>query len=274
MSSFKDLLWRIALKIGRELINLFTRRVKNRILLMQESSCGSNSYALWKQAPSYIREKYDLILYHNVADEGRGLINFIKKYNLIASSKWIISTHGCNKLSKNQFEIQTWHGFIVKRPELRIEKDSFFKRKTQWDRVDFITSYSETYTTFFNAFVATNLRKYMITGAPRNDFFFNNKGLSNLEKIFNDNFSNDKIIFFLPTFRNLYGTKDGNRNYRNIFGFEKFCSRTFSEFLEHNNIKIIFKPHPHEENLFLNLLGDYDLKNLFILKDRDLKKIS
>jgi len=266
----KDILKRIILKICRDFINLFTKRQTNRIIFMQESSCGSNSYSLWKQAPNYIKEKYDLVLYLNHLDEGKGIINFIKKYNLIASSNWIISTHGCSKLSNSQKEIQLWHGFIAKKPDGVMKKNTFLKKNRRWDNVDAIISYSETYSTFFNAFMLADPQKYIITGAPRNDFLFKSDGISNIKKIFTDISMSEKIIFFLPTYRDSFGVKQGDKSNKNIFGFKNFDKNKFGEFLKDNNIKLIYKPHPHEEEIILEEIQNLKIKNILILKNKDL----
>ena len=64
-------------------------------------------------------------------------------------------------------------------------------------------SYSETYTTYLNAQMLSSPWKYIITGAPRNDFYLID-GISNLIKIFNNDLK-EKNIIFLPTYRNYYG---------------------------------------------------------------------
>ena len=84
---------RVFLKIIRELITLFTKQIKNRIIFIQESKCGSNSYALWKYSSNQIQKKYELILHENIGDDSLDLFSYIKKYRLISSCKLIITTH-------------------------------------------------------------------------------------------------------------------------------------------------------------------------------------
>lgn len=45
----------------------------------------------------------------------------------------------------------------------------------------------------------------------------------------------------------------------------------FYQLLKKNNCKLIFKPHPHQEEEALNYFNDYHLNNLLILKGDDLE---
>ena len=99
---------RMLRKIGRTLITIFTKRIKNRIILITESSCGSNSYALWKYASQDVKNKYELIVYQDSLDEGRGIAHFIRKYRLISSSQLIITTHASYKPSRKHIHLQLW----------------------------------------------------------------------------------------------------------------------------------------------------------------------
>lgn len=267
-----SLLKRILRKIARDIITFFTKRIKNRILLIYDSSSGSNSYALWKFASDEIKAKYELILYKDSSEEGKGFAHFWAKYRLISSAQFIITTHGTYKPSKKHINLQLWHGAFVKKNGVMIDKkpNGAFRVQKSWLKVDYIMSYSETYSTFFNACVFTDPNKYIITGAPRNDFLFSADGKSNMRKIFGDTIGDDKVIFFMPTFRDYYGKKQGGKNNNNLFGFEDFSADEFDSFLKKKKCKIIFKPHPHEEALVLEYLRENPSDNILILKDEDL----
>ncbi|MEW6088398.1 MAG: CDP-glycerol glycerophosphotransferase family protein [bacterium] len=267
-----NLFKKIIRKIGRDIITVITKCKKNRILFMQESWSGSNSYALWKLAGEDTKKKYEIILYQDSALDGKGFTHFIKKYRLISSAQLIVTTHASYKPSKRHIHLQLWHGVFVKKNGVMLDNkpDSVFKTQKDWLKVDYIMSYSETCNTFLNACMPTNSNKYIITGAPRNDFLFVSEGMSNVKKIFGEKIKDDKLVFFLPTFRDYYGKNQGNKNYNNPFGFVKFSPEGFDKFLEGNKCKIIFKPHPHEEALIISYFRDYPLKNMLILKDSDL----
>ena len=265
----KCLCKRILKKIGRDLIALFTKVVKNRIVFVQESSSGSNSYALWHFADSAMKDKYDIILFHDSPDNGKDIAHFFNKYRLLASAKLIITTHASYKPGRKNINMQLWHGAFIKKNGV-MENKCNRRLKSPWEKIDYIMSYSETYTTFFNACMITKPEKYIITGAPRNDFLFHSYGRENFKKIFGDEIGDNKIIFFLPTFREYFGKSQDDKSNNNPFGFKDFSSVEFDDFLEKNKCKVIFKPHPHEEALILEYLKDYPLKNMLILRNEDI----
>lgn len=250
---------------------LFTKIRKNRILLVQESACGSNTYALLKLASDCSIRNFELILYQESVEEGKGFVHFVRKHRLLASSKLIITTHASYKPSRKNIHLQLWHGGSTKKSGLlEIGTTKKFKLKSPWPKVDFVMSYSETCSTFLNACMFVDPNKYIITGAPRNDFLFLSDGLSNIQKLFGKRVEGNKLIFFLPTFRDYYGKKQGDRNYNNLFGFEEFSPEGFDNFLKENKISLIFKPHPHEETLVLDYFSCYNLSNLLVLRNEDL----
>ena len=269
LKKIKIFLKRVFLKITRELITLSTKQVQNRIIFMQESQCGSNSYALWKYSSKRVKNKYELILHKNVGDDSLDFVSYVRKYREISSCKLIITTHASHKPSKKHLNLQLWHGCSTKKSGImEFKEEQGFE--ILWERVDYIMSYSETYTTYLNAQMLSSPWKYIVTGAPRNDFLFKTNGMSNLTKIFGNKINGEKLIFFLPTYRNYYGRNLGNKNIENIFGFQKFISEEFDKFLESNQIKIIYKPHPHEEEVLLKDFDNNSLNNLLILKNSDL----
>ena len=263
----KNLFKRILKKLIREIITIFTKRVKNRIILIKESPSGSNTYALWKFASQEIKNKYELIVYQDGLDDRKGIVNYIKKHRLISSSQLIITTHASYKPSKKHIHLQLWHGCSTKNSGIFQQNDCQRKFILPWKNVDYIMSYSKTYTTFLNAQMLSVPSKYKITGAPRNDFFFHSNGASNLYKIFGKSVRGKKIIFYLPTYsNNKYRNKDKN----NIFGFTDFEIKKFDKFLEDKNCKLIFKPHPHENYMALNLKNKNQLNNILIFSDENL----
>jgi CDP-glycerol glycerophosphotransferase (TagB/SpsB family) len=260
---------KILRKISRDLIAIFTKRIKNRIILIKESSSGSNSYALWKFASENIKNKYELKVYQDSLDEGQGIIHYIKKYRLISSSQLIITTHASYKPSKNHIHLQLWHGCSTKNSGIFEQNDDQQKFILPWRNVDYIMSYSKTYTTFLNAQMLSAPWKYRITGAPRNDFLFHSDGASNLNRIFGDAIKGKKIIFYLPTYKK-NNSNCWSEDKPNIFGFPEFVIKKFDKFLLDSNCKLIFKPHPHENSEVLNFKNKNKLNNILIFSDEDL----
>jgi CDP-glycerol glycerophosphotransferase (TagB/SpsB family) len=148
------------------------------------------------------------------------------------------------------------------------EKNKNRTRKI-WKDLDYIISYSKMYNTLMVACMGIDIDKFVITGMPRNDFLFKSKGKENLKKIFD--VGNKKIVFFMPTFRKGYqGRNDGNKNFNNLFGFEKFNEEEFLKFLKLNNILFVAKIHPNEEKFFSKNIISKD--NFHLLKNADLEK--
>jgi CDP-glycerol glycerophosphotransferase (TagB/SpsB family) len=258
-------------KLGRDLITLFTKIKRDRILFVQESASGSNSYALWKAANAAMREKYDLVLYEMPQRED--VFIFVKKHRLISSARIIVTTHSSFKPSRKHIHIQLWHGVPLKKiGSMEIGRTAKFKPSKLWRQVDYIMSYSETYTTFLNACMLSDPDKYVITGAPRNDWLFASEGRADIQKIVGGADQDVKYIFYIPTFREGYlGLKQGDKTYGNPFGFEIFDPERFDKFLSDNKCVMIFKPHPHEEQLMQSYFSEYPLKNMVLLTDIDLK---
>ena len=269
----KNLFTRIFYKITSELITFFVFQKPNRIIFVHEGYSGSNTYALYKLADKKIRSEYDLILLLGLP-LNHSLMDYIKWYKIIVSAKIIFTTHISVKPSKKHIHFQLWHGNATKKMgvmEHGIKEK--FKPSKSWLNADFIMSYSETYTTFLNACMVTDPKKYIITGAPRNDLLLMSDGKKNLNTIFGEHVSNSKIIWFAPTFRDYFGQSQGNKSFKNPFGFEKFNVKEFDDFLDQQNCKIILKPHPQEEELMIQYFKNYQVKNILILKSLDLEKL-
>ena len=265
-----NLVKRLIRKVGRDLITVFTIRRANRIVLIIESLSGSNSYALWKNVSKDLAERFDIITYYDSPEEGKGIRYFFKKYRLLSSAQLIITTHASYKPSKHHIHFQLWHGSSIKTSGVMEQKKGEKKFRLPWKTVDYIMSYSETYTTFLNAQMLSVPWKYKITGAPRNDFLFHSDGIYNLSKVLGSSIKGKKIIFHLPTYRGDADNAKGSRNDGNIFGFSEFAATEFDSFLADNNCKLIFKPHPHEKEMTLNFITENNLKNVLVISDEDL----
>ncbi|MDA7656758.1 CDP-glycerol glycerophosphotransferase family protein [bacterium] len=270
----KEFFKRILFKVVRELIAFFVIQKPNRIVFIQESHSGSNSYALYKLADNNMRSKFDLILLSGLP-LNQSIVNYINWYKIIASAKIIFTTHASVKPSKKHIHFQLWHGNATKKMGVMEHgNQEKFKPYKSWLNVDFIMSYSETYTTFLNACMVTDPKKYIITGAPRNDLLLISDGVKNLKAIFGDQISNKKIIWFAPTFRDYFGRSQGNKSFQNLFGFKDFDLDKFDSFLETQNCKIILKPHPQEEALLIEYFEHYQIKNVLLLKSSELEKLN
>jgi CDP-glycerol glycerophosphotransferase (TagB/SpsB family) len=258
-------------KLARELIYTFTKIKNNKILLIQESYSGSNTFALYHFCNALNLNDKEIILFKD-SIKYTGIKDFFYKHRLIGSSKIILTTHASYRANSKQVHFQLWHGGFIKKNGVFLSENKRGLAISPWRGVDYVLSYSETYTTFMNACMLLNPQKFIVTGAPRNDFLYHSDGIYNLSKIFGEKVHDSKIIFYLPTFKEYQLSKESNNFKYNPFGYGEFSPEDFDVFLKINNSKVIFKPHPHEESLALDFVKYYDFKNILILREADLQE--
>lgn len=237
--------------------------IENRIGLIVRNHSGSNTLALWRSIPDYIKDNFEVILIYDSEDE-------IENYKKMYSCKILITTHTNNlgffDNDRDRIYIQLWHGPPMKGVG-RLDNTIPKERKNahvKWEKFDKITSYSNFYTTLLSACFTGDISKFEITGAPRNDYLFTSNGKEKLSELISVDITNKKIIYYMPTFRfNKYHTFiSGNRSWTNIFGFESFNLEEFDNFLKDNNILLVLKMHPYEEQYVKELLLNFETKNI------------
>lgn len=200
----------------------------------------------------------------------------IEKYFYVMRSKLVVTTHGFHRLRNDNIMINLWHGIPLKSMSLM--------NKSKSDDVnivkdDYFLSTSEFFNTIMNACLGIRQEKYFIAGYPRNDYLFNQNGISNLEFLIEKKV-NEKVILYMPTYRSsVLNNTTKKKKGENIFGFEEFDINSFNEFLNKNNILFLLKLHPNEEKKFENqysnlsdnikLIRSSNLEN----KEMDLYKI-
>ncbi|MBE6044716.1 MAG: glycosyltransferase [Clostridium thermopalmarium] len=250
--------------------NLINDLTKKQVTLVYRTYSGSNTIALYKLIPEYIKNKYN--------------VNLIKETNTqeylerIYYSDLVVTTHGNylldkRKLNKKQKVIDLWHGFPIKAIGSEEKNNQYTELSNVWNNIDYVVSYSELFNKVFSKCTGINYNKYIVKGLPRNDFLFNSNGRQNLSKIYNNiNIEDKKIIFYMPTFRSTaYGRNDGKQIWGyNIFGMKQFNDAKFDKFLEENNIILILKIHPNEEFKIIKKLNN--TKNIMLLRGDMLEK--
>ncbi|WP_315793793.1 CDP-glycerol glycerophosphotransferase family protein [Paenibacillus sp. BIC5C1] len=239
---------------------------KIKIVLFHLSSSGSNNFHLFQNADSKLLEKYDIEL----------LTRKQVLYNRhLDNCDVYITTHGEYFSNYEKINIDLWHGFPLK-GMAKMDKNEAISDNSihnHWSKVDMIMSYSALYNTAMNACNGANIAKYRITGAPRNDALLSCVDKDILIKLFPNISKQDKIIFFMPTFRKSIINPDkseGSKNTQNLFGLSEYNKDQLQSFLKENNLKLIIKLHPFEEQYFQKELSDIRSKNILTLNDQDL----
>lgn len=239
---------------------------KVKISLFHLSSSGSNNYHLFYNTPEYLLEKYD--------------IELLTKDQVIYSSSIdqsdvYITTHGEYLSVYDKVNIDLWHGFPLK-GMAKMDKNETVPDESihnHWSKVDMIMSYSTMYNTAMNACNGANIAKYRITGVPRNDALLSSESKDKLKKLFPNISKTDQVIFFMPTFRKSIinpNKIEGSKNFQNLLGIAEYDRDQLQSFLEANNLKLIIKLHPFEEQYFQDELADIRSEQILTLNDQDL----
>lgn len=243
---------------------------KDRIILVQESFSGSNTYALYKLLSEQFRSKYEVLLYKDTLTNN--YLEYIRKVFYLSSANIILTTHSSYKFKNKQLHIQLWHAMMIKKGGTMLLKASekFTEPKT-WKKTDFILSYSETYSTFLNAMMVTDPRKYKVFGAPRNDFLYQDNGYEILTKIKKlDNYKTKIIV--CPTMRFEETNTRLNNNFLGLPIYDFFLNESNSVFYNDKNTLVVIKPHPHDEGIiqrsFINVPN-----NVLLLTDEMLESL-
>ena len=194
------------------------------------------------------------------------IINSLEARFWLLKSKIIINDHCSSKplhLVKRQIYVNLWHGIPLKSVG-HMDKTDIRKRNYELNDKNTITiSTSDTVSSLFGACFHVNAENIYVTGQPRNDKLFSpitDTELLKLVDMESDDF--DRIVFYMPTFRQGYINRKEGRQFdeSNIFGFENFNKDKFSSFLEENRILFLCKLHPFEEKIFkekLDKLSEY-----------------
>jgi len=233
-------------------INFIKERNKKKITLINTNYSGSNSIAMFKNIPDYIANKYNVKLINQSNND-----EFMQR---IVESDVVITTEGNYHFNKKLFNkeqkvVDLWHGFPLKAMGYA-DKGELFKDYINniWENVNYIGSYSELFNIAMNKCINTQMDKYKILGAPRNDFLFKCNGKKNLYYLFNKKFHNKLVVFYMPTYRysSRGNRKEGNRRWDNYFDFDYFEEDGFNKFLMKNDIELIIKLHPADEAYIIN----------------------
>lgn len=235
---------------------------KKRIAVINYNYSNYNGYALIKYIPDFIKSKYqvDLLLEDNREN--------LRKYDVICSS------HHDGIYENDYINIEMWHGFPIKQMGAVYEgvvADKFMPyHQKRAKHIDLIMSYSQLYTTIFNACFPNTGDKYRVTGMPRNDLLFEKGSIDKLERVCNRKLNKYNIVFYLPTWRKGKNKViETNNQWDKLFGFFDEGHAEIIKILERNNIFLVTKLHPFEFNMYKNL-DIFSCERIHLLDDTTL----
>ncbi len=221
------------------------------ITLVYTSLSGSNTWALYKCVPEYIKEQFDVELV--VQD------NSANYYGTVMNSDVVVVTEGNYNLDKKLFNpdqivIDLWHGFPLKSMGYADKGEKFINTLPAiWANINYIGSYSPMFNRVMEKCIRAGDEKYRVWGAPRNDLLLGSSGRDALVELLGiKNADERRFIVYMPTYR--YSPRgdrnDGNKDWSNIFGLPGFDEERFNEFLRSRNLHLVVKLHPAEERKF------------------------
>ncbi len=207
--------------------------------------------------------------------------NTYDAWKTLSKAKLIISSHGnYSTLSpNNQQYLSLWHGMPIKAMGFMQNFDTSILANHNAAQnalyaaknIDALISTS----VFTKMALASSLHiqanKIFVTGQPRTDSLFQPKAKEKLSRIINKNIkASTKILIYLPTFREGFmQSEEGLTIKSNLFRSTSFDIQSFNKFLERNNLLLIAKLHPFEENLYPDI--DTTQTNIKILTSKNLQ---
>ncbi|MFS0559812.1 CDP-glycerol glycerophosphotransferase family protein [Terribacillus sp. 179-K 1B1 HS] len=225
---------------------------RKKLVMVARNSSGSNTYALAKHVPLSIEDSFDVELL--LQQETHDFLEKVKAADVLIITEANIK-HNKKLYNPNQLIIDTWHGFPLKAMGFA-DKNEQNKHvlADRWGSINYICSYSDFFSDLMLRCFKLNPDHIQLTGAPRNDLLLQRPDTHFLREEFDIDPSESRMIFFMPTYRQVAHNDraDTNLNRDNLFGMESFDNDQFYDFLERENLELIVKLHPAEEKLFLN----------------------
>ena len=228
---------------------------ENMIIFESEGDFSDNSFALYDYMqrrgffrkhkavwlvsnPSQYRDRKDCIVFSKAV-----LCHDLRMLYCLAVAKYFFYDH-CNILApygkrKNQVIFNLWHGVPFKGNSASDIKH---------DRVDFLSSLSDFWSEHVAKFCGTDISKTVVTGCPRNDYFFFPVA-ENVRKFAEKSGWTRfrRIIFWMPTFRKSINPNLSENYYSGDTGLPLIYSRAdmaeFNDFLCSLNLYVVFKVH-------------------------------
>ena len=186
--------------------------------------------------------------------------NYIKFWFYQLTSKYIFKNWGFDSSLKRKGTvwINTWHGGgAFKRINWRQNMTPTFEamKRRSAAVTDIYVSSSKMFTDFQSEEEFVEKSKFVPTGMPRNDAFFNYEKIKKMREHGRKFFGlseNDFVVLYAPTYRGLEDTK----NYDLNLDFQSAYKR-FSE-LSGKKVKFLFRTHR-------SMLHDFSIENTFVL---------
>lgn len=261
---------------------------QNLILFESDGDLMDNGYALfdYMKQNGYL-QKYRVIWMVNDVKKASKyqflnteyLPKFPQYVNLtwakvLATCRWSICDHNnilfWAKKRAGQEIIYLSHGIGYK----KIRRNET-KRCMDKGRIDFITVPGKIGAEYLSDFTGEPIEKMLITGYPRNDYFFQQR--REIKELINKYWHFDqyqKVILWMPTFRQSSQATLSENYIKNETGLPLFGVTNdleeFSSFLRKHNILFVLKLHPYQAELSV---FQKKYTNMLIIRNEDIEKL-
>ncbi len=277
-----------AIKHFMNFLSFFSRIIpkkENKIIFDSKPDFSDNSRFLFEYLQKKYAFKFDMVwivydkkIREYLLNKGIEAVYAFSFRGLkeILTAKIIISshTHFIDMKSKNQIYVDLWHGMPLKRILFLDPNDptNLKHLRKETPKIDILISTSSLMKSVLSGCFHMYSKNVFITGQPRCDGLFKEPNRKTFEKILELNLSSyEKIIFYLPTYREGYEKKiDGLKMEDNIFRFPRFNWQEFSNFLEKTRTLFVCKLHPFEEKIYESKIKELNSPYFKLLTSRSL----
>lgn len=245
----------------------------NKIIILFSSfpDFSGNAKALYEYMAKFYKNKMKLlwVIYdkESILSLKKYDIKFVlygtqQFYELIKMAKVIFDTHNLllNDKINGQFYINLLHGvgpkkkgYLLKNHQLALQDRKYNYLSST--KVDYIIVPSEICRIIYNAVFNYDIDRILPLGMPRCDYLFSANGKRNLQILLRvDVFKFEKILIYLPTFRQgINRFNDGSFN-DNILNLKSYNEKKLLDFLTKKNYLLIIKLHPSEEKIIKKII--------------------
>lgn len=196
---------------------------------------------------------------------------YIPKTNVFFTTQGNLD--GDKKKAKKSVYVELWHG-VGPKPTGFTQKNPSIEDINGYSNISSIVDYfvvpSEFWKIIYGAIFKVENTRIKDFGMPLLDYFNNSDGKQNLEKVLDKDIkSYEKIIMYMPTFKQGFNHEDIKNVSKNIFNFkENYNEKELNDFLKENNYLLCIKKHPGE----LADLNFKDTSNIKNITEEDLIK--
>ncbi|AQQ54526.1 CDP-glycerol glycerophosphotransferase family protein [Planococcus lenghuensis] len=244
---------------------------RGTVLLLEYSyPSGSNTKVLGEALEEeYIVYTTDGAAFLKPIEHISELLPKIRLFVYTAQFEILVSTHGLKKIKKRQLMIELWHGIPLKAMGSMetTDADSVNKRFN----MDFLMTTSKLHSLQLDACLHIDFYRHRILGNPRNDLLFREPaGLIGQLHIRQDF---DRVLLYMPTFRQGYLDRTEGKVGPDLFNFGSLEEEAaFLQWLEEQNMLLMVKLHPMEEEVLMEKVRRLKSDNILVLQSSLLKQ--